>query len=865
MKFRFLAAISGLVVAAACAGRAPEPTPLPRKAASAPAAAENEPVSLRAAELAEIPSVTFGPYVGVRPDGALVVWASVTAGKRRFNVVPLSAEGRPRGEPLAIADAPEEIGLVQARPYGSGYLVLYTERKTNDETLRALCLGADGKPLAEASTLSTLSGQGLWADAIATDAGILVVSASRAGRGQNSAEISAIALANGCRGQAPVTIAKDALAWQAAPLGQGALVAMVRASSGATPGFGTVDAVVLDGDGKERARLPLTREPTAELDLDAIAFGERALIAFSDKRGLEPRVVTALVDAKGALVAPVAPLTPADGEQTLVRLVPGAAPATGFVAWENLRGAGSTTRKLELSALDASGKLAGHRAELEYVSDDGGVPELVASQRGLSALTLAPACPRSGECTSRTGTPFYVEFDPALNPIAAEPLRLEPLDGRRAELGFGLGCTSKRCFALAALARAPAPVFATELEARSNAWRVPARRIDTSTRPRVVQDHALTQADTVADFSVAAMNGATYLSHITDFDSSIPWKPLLKPAPDGRFEPLRATITLERPASGLDKPAPVPSSPISMRADSLGGVSLAKGNADASKLLLAWAGLDRAEPQVFLTLVDKEGKKEAQRMFTRKQGAMGDIAVAWVDDGWVVAWVDARAGNPSLFAAKANFHLNRVTREFQLTPPQSSASEVALTFAAGTLYAVYADARGNDALGRAEIYARKLDPRDASPLADELRLSNTREHSFSPAVSASEDGSFGVAWLEQAPSEGGNAAVAGRRLVKDVPSELSTTRIAEGEPRALGLACEKQTCRLALTLELEAEREAALGVSTFTPAGIGDVVRVLDLDGARGLSVAPKVVGDSLLFVSASNEKATVRKALVAW
>ncbi len=794
----------------------------------------------------------------MRRDGAVVVWASISGGKRRFQLVPLTPEGRPRGEPRAVADAPDQLGLVVIRPFSAGHAIVYSERVQGDEKLHALCLDANGKPTGPASLLGSVPGQALWLEAVPTNAGALLFAASRSGGGKRSAEIAVIPLRAGCTGGEPITVAKEALSWQATALSNGALLALVRAAPGATSGLGSVEAVVLDGSGAERKKLTITKEPSAELDLDAVGLGDRAVIGFSDQRGLEPRVVTAVVDDQGTLVEAPSPLTPADGEQTLVRLVPGEQGA--FAAWENLRGAPGSLRRLQLSALDRNGKLSGPRAELDYVSTDAAVPELAVGARGLSALAVAPVCPRSGPCDQPSSAPFYVQFDTQLNPIAAEPLRLEPLGGRRAEIGFGLGCSGQHCYALAALARAPAPVFATQLEARSNAWRSPARRLDGAERPRVIEDQALTLTDSVAAFALAPQGGQSFVAHVTDFDANVPWKPLLRPAADGRFDPLRAKVVVERPAQGLEKPVPLAASPISLRAHSLGGVTLAA--APDGKLLVAWAGVDQAEPQVFLTLLTKDGKKDAQRMLTRKKGALGEIAVTWVGDGWVLGWIDSRTGNATAYATKIDPRLNRASREYQLSPTDGAASELVFGYDGKSLYAVFADARGNDALGRADIYARRLNPQDAAPVGDELRLSATREHSFSPAISGFGSG-FGVAWLERGAEEGAKGSVS-FRVIDDQPHE-AVTRPLEAEPGALGIACVATECRLALTLGLEAERQSLLGVAKADQKGISEIARVLDLGGSRGLGVPPVIQGDTISFVSADTEGAGIRRTRLLW
>src|SRR5690606_10400038 len=170
-----------LSVTAGCASSAPPPS-LPRAPRRAPAATATKtpppPASLRAFEIARLPQGTFGPYVGTREDGALVVFAARAADRRRFSVVPLTVEGRPRGEPRAVAAAPEELGLLVARGFAEGYVVAYTRRTSTGESVEALCLDAEGTPSHPPAALGGLAGRALWIEAVPTKAGALVLYAA---------------------------------------------------------------------------------------------------------------------------------------------------------------------------------------------------------------------------------------------------------------------------------------------------------------------------------------------------------------------------------------------------------------------------------------------------------------------------------------------------------------------------------------------------------------------------------------------------------------------------------------------------------------------------------------------------------------
>ncbi|MFO7181152.1 MAG: hypothetical protein DIU78_020800, partial [Pseudomonadota bacterium] len=780
-----------LSVMAGCASSAPQsPLPrAPRKAEKAAATTPEPPPSLSAFELARLPHGTFGPYVGTRDDGALVVFATRVEGRRRFNVVPLTVEGRPRGEPRAIAAAPEELGLLVARGVGDGYVVAYTRKTSTGESVETLCLAADGTPSHPPAALGGVTGRALWVEAVPTKLGTLVFYAAQSKEDGSRAELHAVPLDARCAAGERTTLARDALSWQAVPLGTDGFAAFVRG----TPGKASVEGVLLGANGVTRGSLVLKRDAAVELDLDAAAVEDRAIVGWTERVGLEPRVVTAVVDASMQLVAPPTPLTPSEGEQALVRLVP---PARGtsrvYAVWENVAAPARGRRVFAVSTVGKDGRLVGPRAELEAHGEHD-LPELVATRRGLAALTAAPPCPREGPCTESTAAPFFVELDTLLAPLVAEPLRLEPIDGASADLAFGLGCTRRTCLALGVLAQAPSPLFATVLEGRSESFRAPVRAVDTTRTPRVIEHEAIAAAESIADFALATVGETAFLAHVTDVDPNAPVEPT--PAPDGRPDPVRARLSLDVLGAELSPGAPASASPISIRAHSFGGVALAPGDPKRGELLVAWAGVDAGRPQVFVTLVGKDGKRRAQRMLTRSKGDIGDVAAVWVNDGWIVGWVDTQSGDPEVYAAKLDPQLNRVGTEQALTKTEGGAADLVLALDGTRVLAAYSEARGPEGAG--DIFGVSLRAKDATPQGDPIRFSETRAHSFSPVL-AQKGEALVLAWLERSADEANTplASVAFTELEGGAPRGVTTFAAGPGEPRALGVTCTDAACRL---------------------------------------------------------------------
>jgi hypothetical protein len=320
---------------------------------------------------------------------------------------------------------------------------------------------------------------------------------------------------------------------------------------------------------------------------------------------------------------------------------------------------------------------------------------------------------------------------------------------------------------------------------------------------------------------------------------------LKKPASDGRYDPLRATLAFTSLA-GAEPPLPKEKE-LSLRAHSLSGIALSPGRS-ADETVVAWAGVEAGQPQVFLTRLGPDGARREQRMLTRKQGGLSDVGIVAVDGGHVVGWLDERSGAPQLYSARVSQALNRVGGEQRPKTSGDSPAELSLASLGSLVLAVWSDASGED---RADLFGRILSPKDASPLGDEIRLSETTQHSFSPALCPRGDETV-VAWLERAVAgEGGHAAMLGV-LGVDGNWKESPERVAfeGGTPAALGLDCSAAATRVAVLVE-SSDR---WGLSVFERTGgrTGSPKVVLRLTrGARG-ALRPVVRGDQIYLADAA-------------
>ncbi|MGC4093560.1 MAG: hypothetical protein QM756_37810 [Polyangiaceae bacterium] len=812
--------------------------------------------ALRATELGRVQNGTFGPYLGMRADGALVVWAALDKGERTFSAAALTKEGLPLARAGTLGNAPHQLGVVAVRPMRDGYALLFTRQGDKSEHVEALCVSDKAEARGAANPLAELNGRALWVELVAVEQGALAFYAVRGGDKQK-AEVWAVAIDSQCRPVERTLVFKNALAWQAAAAPKGAFLSAVQPADALG---GLVSVAVLDGNAKLKTTTRVTPESGADPDLDAVSLGERALLAWTDKRRPDPSVVSAVLDASGKLLAPPERLTPPEGEQALLRLVTsGAGGKQAFVAWERLEARPGSGRYFSLSAVNEQGRTTGARVELGYANDDGGIPELAAAGDGLAALTLAPQCRRGSNCDGSDIAPTYVRFDAALRPLETEPLRLEPLSGGRAELGFGLGCWQAGCVAISALSSVPAPIFATRLEQRSREWAAPLRELPNDAVPRVKSFETVVETDSVSGLSLASAAGTEWLGYVSDFDDTKPWKLLDKPAADGRREPLRAELGVLRaavPASVGSKAAP-----LSLRAHSAGGVALAPGDAARGDFLMAWSGLDGGVPQLFVTQFDKNGAKLAQRMLTHKKGELSSIALCWVGDGWVVAWVDGRHGDPEVYATKIDAKLNRTAPEQRITSAQGAAADLSLSFDGKQLRLAWSDARGAGAEEHADIYSARLRPRDAAREGNELRVTPTRSHSFSPSLYPHGNG-FALAWIE-----GGDEAGGGRVLLSDIspdgsPGPLTTLALPEStEPRALSLDC-PSSCRVLVIGD--GREQSQLFAAPWNGAELGKVSLLRSFARSNG-GVAPALRGDVAWVAERGTEGTKIRRLQLQW
>ncbi len=873
-----------LLCGMACAGAQSQPESTVPDGKSGTSAAGSSALAagaaaLPSAKLAEVPAGTFGPYLGSRPRGKLVVWAApeAKAGRAWFSL-PLDAKGSPMGKPLRVAEAADEIGLVTVRPAGgeskrgaatgepgldaSGFIVVSTRSGTPTE-LQAMLLGPRGELQGGPTLLGEADSDVLWIDALPTATGTLVLWAVRR---NDRADLFGVDLGVAGEKQGAVqTVLRDARAWQVAPTDGGAAVAAVLAGSERGEG-GTVGVAFVDGTAAPVGEpVILSDRSTASLDIDLTRLGNHLVVAWSDRREIEAKVYLARMGARGQIEQTPKPVTGSLGDEALVQLVPpfnGGSPA--YLVWENLGERAEGSRAIRIARIAVDGTVAEPRARLTLVSDDG-VPELSATPNGLAALTLAPACLREQACDAAPTVPTFVAFDQSLEAVASEPMRLDVLDGSAATLSWSLRCEQTGCVSLAALEKSPAPVYAVRLQAQSQAWTSAGDRLRPSPPPRAVSLRAVAEVDPVHDVSVVRTRDSVLAGWITYFDPTTPYQRRKTPAADGRLDPLRALLQVQpsvAPEQMLGR-----TETISLRARSLAGVSLVSGRPDEDEALLVWSAIDKQQPQVFLTLLDARGKRKAQRMLTRNKGEVSDVAAANVGDGWLVAWIDDRSGDPEVYLTRVNRQLRRDSRVQQLTEAKGTATGISMQALGEHTQVVWTDARDPAHPGWADIYGVRVSNRDAEPVAPAQPMAASPAHSHSPSLSLLGDG-LALAWLESA-GETKDQAAAGVRIAQlDAEGRFvappDSVRAQGGRPTSLTLDCVQSGCRAVISVETDHGSE--LQAFVWKPRNQPEVRKLMTLTGPPGQAIAPALVGDELYFADRNRSgQGRVQRVLLQW
>jgi hypothetical protein len=741
--------------------------------------------SLEAVLIDRVPEGTFGPYVGSAPDGrSLLLWAALAQndGWRWYSSV-LDAKGGVLSKPRALAEAPSDLSLATISSTATGYVALAAGVTPTGTRLEALSLGPSGELGSGPTPLVHSRTEVLWVKALSSGGTNVALWATLA---VGAADVYLAPLStNNTQQAAPVRVLEGAKAWQAVEFGDG--IALAAVIVGVNEASRSLLVKFLDSDGRSLGQTEVASGASLDDQVDAARVGENLVVSWTERQGADGRLYLAALGPDTHLVAPPEPVTRIFGRQRLVELLPPALPrGAAIVAWEQRGQAPRGQRRIQLGRVNERGRLEAVGADLTFSGGEGDEPELSRKGEGVAALTSAGMCARDAtSCETPEPAPTFVELGPDFELVASEPVRLAPEAGKLADLAWGLHCTREICSSLGALPTAPVPIYGVELRARSRSWPAAASKHDTAL-PQATELRAVADTDPLADVAAARAAGGWLVATLTQFDDSTPYVRRKTPAPDGKLAPLRALLAVQQFGnSGAGEPAKV----ISYRARASSGIALARLKED--KTLLAWTALDRERPEVFATLLGKNGVA-AQRMLTRGAGDVTALAAAPLARGSVVAWLSDRDGEPRLYAARLNEDLVGTAPEQRLSPA-GGFTGLGLMRHGDEPWLVSARREEREEV----LSVTRLDAKTAARRGEEVVLARGEANSFtSPVIVARADGAL-VAWVER-PLVGGGVASA--RVValdsgaRPLGEPVSVPSVS-GEASAIRLYCDGAVCQ----------------------------------------------------------------------
>lgn len=812
---------------------------------------------------ASVPPGTFGPYLATRPDGMIAAWAAAEDGKRHWFTAALGPSGKPLGAPLAVADAAPEVNLVAVRPAGaagSGFFLLTTSREFSGERIDVLGLGTHGELRGGPTPLSLSLPDVVWIDVVPTKRG---ATAMWAVRREDRADLYGVRLGEtGGPEDRSSEVLRDVRAWQVAETPEG--IALVAALAGKEVGErGPLVLCLLGAEVQVEKKILLSDGNTVEPDVDLAKLGERLLVAWSDKANVDPRITGAVVDLAGNIVVPKRPIVPSFGPQALVRLVAPRRDGTpAYVAWENALEKPRTGRTLRIGAV--SRDLAfGQATAMVSAVNEGSLPELAVTEKGLAVLTTGPMCERGLLCPDAPGVPTFGEIDMAIKVVTSEPIRLRSLHGKVVDLAWGLSCAEGGCLALAAAPSNPAPVYVVKLGNTTNGrWESAVKASADVPPPRPDEVEAVAKTENVAGMATARIGSGQVISWVTYLDPATPFARIKKAAPDGKLEAPRALLRIQ---SVPDKGPPAEPVTLSYRGHSPGGVAMAPGEPGREEALLVWAGIDDRQTQVFLTLLGPGGRKISQRMLTHGKGSVSYVAAASTGDGWAIAWVDEHGGSAQIHLAKVDRKLSPIVHERPLLSSRSAQASVKVLSRSDHLFVVWSDGRGG-ASGNSDIFALRLSSKDLAAVGPEHAIATTALRSRSPAIDAFGEGAA-VAWIEDAKagSDAAGSTIFVARLdsgaeIIDTPATVPVEGWAEG----VGIACGKAECRIATSVF--AGEEGDVEALEWAPGAAPRATRLLPLGARLHQTAIPIFIGQDLLYADERRAgDARLRRVRVTW
>jgi hypothetical protein len=779
---------------------------------------------------------TVGPYLGPTRDGWLAIWVSPDGEGANWTVRKIDHRGHMMGPATVVGRAQAETRLLKWVNLGDELLVLFTEERLGAERVGALSLTHAGQLAAAPQQLATAANDVIWLEAVAVGPVAIVFWAERK---EDRVTLHATRWDPGAPPARTATrVHAEARAWQVVAWSEGALLGAV------TPG-GEVEVLDIDVRAKVRRTTTLPDSQGANADLDLVPSVGGFMVAYSRGASRQRRLVTQRLSARGEPQgAAVFPTEPATAQQ-LVRLVESAGRV--LLVWQQ------GTSPTRAAWLGADARV--HGEVIELAGETGDELEFGSNGQGVAAL-LGAGCAQA-PCSETTGVQWFEapltaqrvqRWSSLDDPARGTPTVATGSEQSSAELVWGLSCGAKACAGLSAQLQVPiavkvrvsAPAASRPLDVRAQPKAAPREAW-----PRLVElQQDLAQDVELADVAGLARKDGALLAWVTQFDPNTPYVKPERAAPDGRWAPVQALLQTQWAPAGSELPPP---EVISYRARSVAGVALAE---KGDRALLVWSAIDGKSPQVFTTLLDQVGKRVRQAVQTTKQGEVYELGTCSIADGWALAWIDDRSGQPLSYVAKLNDRLKRLSADQQLPRVQGQARDLLVGQVGDETWVLVVEA--------ADAHAILLQRFDAGflPVGPSMRLVTDPEPLSSPVV-LDTGGHAVLLWIS---GEGSQARGWFQPLDAQGEAEGPVAQLPRGGvPHALGGDCEPGAgCVYWVSERHDGRGRVRGGVATGSAVG---ELRILFDSAGPGV---PRVQGDGSQLWSPAGPKG-LQRATVRW
>jgi hypothetical protein len=646
----------------------------------------------------------IGPYLAMGDAGGMVVYLATEGSARTLVALPVDAYGAPTADARALASVPIDSATLVLRSIGSSFVAAWTALTDRGEAVMAVGIAPDGKAIAAPVELARTTDDIVWIEIVPTRSGAIALWAEETQR--SGANVLAVALdGNGKPRGVPSHAARGVSGWQSLSSSAGAVLAVLQPD---------LAWIRLDADGHPIGS-PAVLGPAGK-DMDVVRTSDGYVVAWTERSGPEPAVRAIVVDETGKLRFS-RDLTLGRGAGTLTALASGSSGA--MVAWEESRGR-KGPRRIHADVLDAGELSLGATLTLQ----NGNQPEIAATKDGFAMLASTRLCAASDtqeQCLAAGFSPGVIAFDARGAITGGDVLPLAEIASP--SFAWNLACGAKGCVVLEATSEPKTRVFAAPVLLRAGSMKVAATPAPPPDAPEIAALETIASGAAVIDVASTQVGGGWLASIVVANE-------------DGAT----ATLTVR----ALDGSG---STIVSKRALPIGGVAMAASEDSAA---IAWVTRDANDPQVHVTKVDRHAKKLAELQLTTAKGDAGDVALAFMDGGFVVAWVDARDGNGEVYAARIGKDFQRPQRQERLTSAPGDATDLTM-FASGDLaWLAWADPRESPKDGFADIWVSAIGS-DAKIKVAEQRVLPTAAHSRSPSLCKSGTG-VAVAWIEEAPA-----------------------------------------------------------------------------------------------------------------